>query len=134
MMQTEKRGGTFQPDSDIHIAYQDQQQINRFARLNAKNETRKEELKTLDKAIRLVEEAIEEIELADDDEKIPYMVGEVFLYQTKAQTEESLASEKTKLQEEMKTLQEDTDKLKEEMSELKKVLYGKFGSNINLDE
>lgn len=41
----------------------------------------KDELKVKQNDMKNLEEAVEELALADDSEKIPYLVGEVFLCQ-----------------------------------------------------
>lgn len=71
---------TFQ-DSDVHISFEDQQKINKFARLNAKVDDFKDELKIKQNDVKNLEDASEELSLADDSEKIPYLVGEVFICQ-----------------------------------------------------
>lgn len=68
-------------DSDVHISFEDQQKINKFARLNAKVDDFKEELKLKQNDMKNLEEAAEELSLADDDEKIPYLIGEIFICQ-----------------------------------------------------
>lgn len=72
----------FIQDSDVHISYEDQQKINKFARLNAKVDDIKDELKVKQNDMKNFEEAVEELSLADDSEKIPYLVGEVFFCQS----------------------------------------------------
>ncbi|XP_072947394.1 probable prefoldin subunit 4 [Epargyreus clarus] len=125
--------GTFQPDSDVHISYEDQQKINKFARLNAKVDDIKDELKVKQNDMKNLEEAVEELGLADDTEKIPYLVGEVFICQTLEDTLKSLEDTKTKKENEISELEGKCDELKVEMGELKAHLYGKFGSHINLE-
>ncbi|CAG9561212.1 unnamed protein product [Danaus chrysippus] len=125
--------GTFQRDSDVHISYEDQQKINKFARLNAKVDDLKDELKVKQNDMKNLEEAVEELGLADDSEKIPYLVGEVFICQSLEDTLQSLEDNKTKKQEEIAELEAKCDDLKSQMAELKAHLYGKFGSHINLE-
>lgn len=69
-------------DSDVHISYEDQQKINKFARLNAKVDDLKDELKIKQNDMKNLEEAVEELSLADESDKIPYLVGEVFICQS----------------------------------------------------
>lgn len=69
-------------DSDVHISYEDQQKINKFARLNAKVDDFKDELKVKRNDVKNLEDAVEELSLTDDSEKIPYLVGEVFICQS----------------------------------------------------
>ncbi|CAH2244383.1 probable prefoldin subunit 4 [Pararge aegeria] len=125
--------GTFQPDSDVHISLEDQQKINKFARLNAKVDDLKDELKIKLNDMKNLEEAVEELGLADDSEKIPYLVGEVFLCQNLEDTLKSLEENKVKKQNEISQLEAKCEELKSQMSELKGHLYGKFGSHINLE-
>ncbi|XP_075978539.1 prefoldin subunit 4 [Anticarsia gemmatalis] len=125
--------GTFKPDSDVHISFEDQQKINIFARLNAKVDDYKEELKVKQNDMKNLEEAVEELSLADDSDKIPYLIGEVFICQGLEDTLSSLEGAKTKKQNEIKDLESKCEELKAQMGELKAHLYGKFGSHINLE-
>ncbi|XP_026316824.1 probable prefoldin subunit 4 [Hyposmocoma kahamanoa] len=125
--------GTFQPDSDVHISYEDQQKINKFARLNAKVDDLKDELKVKQNDMKNLEEAVEELTLADDTEKIPYLVGEVFISLSLEDTLVSLDEAKSKKEGEISELEAKCEDLKSQMSELKAHLYGKFGSHINLE-
>ncbi|XP_050352117.1 probable prefoldin subunit 4 [Nymphalis io] len=125
--------GTFQPDSDVHISYEDQQKINKFARLNAKVDDIKDELKVKQNDMKNLEEAVEELSLVDDSEKIPYLVGEVFICQSLENTLKSLDENKRRKQNEINELEAKCEELKSLMSELKAHLYGKFGSHINLE-
>lgn len=125
--------GTFQPESDVHISYEDQQKINVFARLNAKLEDLKEELKVKENDLKSLEDACDEIALFDDDEQIPYLVGEVFIYQDLETTQKCLEEAKERIDSDMKELIEKSDGIKEQMADLKGHLYGKFGSHINLE-
>ncbi|XP_066148903.1 probable prefoldin subunit 4 [Euwallacea fornicatus] len=125
--------GTFQPDSDVHISYEDQQKINIFARLNAKLEDLKDEAKVKENDLKSIEDACDEISLFDDDELIPYLVGEVFICQNLEATQKSLEEAKEKITQEISALKTKCEGIKDQMSELKGHLYGKFGSHINLE-
>lgn len=125
--------GTFQPDSDVHISYEDQQKINKFAKLNAKLGDLKDEVKLKENDLKSVEEAVDEIALFDDEEKIPYLVGEIFIYQDLETTQQCLAEAKQRIEDEIKKFKSDSTEIKEQMNDLKSHLYGKFGSHINLE-
>jgi prefoldin subunit 4 len=125
--------GTFQPDSDVHISYEDQQKINKFARLNAKLEDLKEEVKVKENDLKSLEEACDEIALFDEDEKIPYLVGEVFIFQDIDTTQKCLDEAKKRIEQNIVDLKTNSDEIKNQMSDLKSHLYGKFGSHINLE-
>lgn len=70
--------GVYQPD-DVHITYEDQQRINTFAKFIAKIKDLNEDLTAKKNELKTLEEACEEIELFDEDEQIPYLIGEVFI-------------------------------------------------------
>ncbi|XP_044736352.1 probable prefoldin subunit 4 [Chrysoperla carnea] len=134
MSSTTKKGGDFQPDSDVHITFEDQQKINKFARHNAKMEDYKNELKTKENELKSLEEAIEETSLLDElEDKIPYLVGEVFIYQNVETTQKCLEEAKAAKESEIQALKQKCTDLKNLMSELKAQLYGKFGNHINLE-
>ncbi|KAJ8919676.1 hypothetical protein NQ315_006204 [Exocentrus adspersus] len=135
--------GTFQPDSDVHITYEDQQKINRFARLNAKLDDYKEEIKVKENDLKSLEEACDEIDLFDEDEQIPYLVGRGF-HLPKHRNHASklyfhpnllkcLKKAIEKIQGEIVELNDKSSQVRETMSELKSHLYGRFGSHINLE-
>ncbi|XP_049778326.1 probable prefoldin subunit 4 [Schistocerca nitens] len=124
---------TFQPDSDVHISYDDQQKINEFARHNARLEDYKDELKSKQNQLKNLEEACDELTLMDPTEFVPYFMGEVFINQDIEQTEKMLEEAKNKILSETKDLEDKCSNIKNQMSELKTYLYAKFGNHINLE-
>ncbi|XP_075224859.1 prefoldin subunit 4 [Lycorma delicatula] len=126
--------GTFQPDSDVHITFEDQQKINKFAQYNAQMEDCKEELKSKLNELKNLEDAAEELELTlDEGGKIPFLIGEVFIYQSLEDTQSSLADAKSQLQKSIQEVEEKCSSLKSTMATLKTQLYAKFGNHINLE-
>ncbi|KAI4481931.1 hypothetical protein M0802_012972 [Mischocyttarus mexicanus] len=125
--------GGFQPDSDVHITYDDQQKINRFARQNAKLEDYREELKLKQNELKNLEDACDELTLAEDDVKIPYYIGEVFVHQDIEKTQSCLENAKEKKKAEIANLESKCEELKSLMNDLKTQLYAKFGNHINLE-
>ncbi|KAF5288276.1 hypothetical protein FQA39_LY04044 [Lamprigera yunnana] len=124
---------TIHPDSDVYITFEDQQKINKFAKLNAKLDDLKFEIKEKENHLKKLEDACDEIILLDESEKIPYLVGEVFIYQDVEETQACLEDYKTKTEDEIALLKSKSSDIKDSMSDLKTYLYGKFGSNINLE-
>lgn len=122
-----------QPDSDVHITFEDQQKINKFARLNAKLEDLRVEIKQKENDLKKLEDACDEIVLLDEEEKIPYLVGEVFIYQDIEKTQVCLEESKKTTEIDIAESKSKADEIKELMSDLKSYLYGKFGNNINLE-
>uniref|UniRef100_A0A182N9A1 Prefoldin subunit 4 n=1 Tax=Anopheles dirus TaxID=7168 RepID=A0A182N9A1_9DIPT len=128
-----KAKGTFQPDSDVHITYEDQMKINKFANYNAKVEDLKEELRIKQNELKNLEEASDEIELLDEDVKIPCLMGDVFLSFDQTRTLELLAETKERKKTEITGIQNTSRDLQQKMGDLKGYLYGRFGSNIHLE-
>lgn len=128
-----KSKGTFQPDSDVHITIDDQMKINKFANYNAKIEDLKEELKIKQNELKNLEEAGDEIELLDNDTLIPFLIGEVFMSHDLLRTQELLAEAKEKKKQEIENIQKLSKDIQDKMGELKAHLYGRFGSNIYLE-
>ncbi|XP_058064900.1 probable prefoldin subunit 4 [Anopheles bellator] len=128
-----KSKGTFQPDSDVHITYEDQMKINKFANYNAKVDDLKEELKIKQNELKNLEEAGDEVDLLDDDVPIAFLMGEVFMSHNQSKTLELLAEAKDKKKKEIDTIQKTSRDLQAQMTELKQYLYGRFGNNIHLE-
>ncbi|XP_071546870.1 prefoldin subunit 4 [Panulirus ornatus] len=121
-------------DSDVHITYEDQQKINRFARCNARHGDVKEELKTKENDLQNLQDAEDEMMIAlEDDEKVPFMVGEVFIMKSQDEAQEAISGQRETLQEEISTLNGRASELQDVMTQLKGDLYAKFGNNINLE-
>ena len=132
---------------DAEVTLEDQKQINRFARLNGKEEDLDAVLKNLQRQLDNVKEANDELMLADDDDlddldddkttrdlsNIHFRVGESFIAVTKDDAEKLLEVKQKELEAEVAELQSRIAPMKEEMLNIKAKLYAKFGTNINLD-
>jgi len=70
----------------------------------------------------------------DEDAKVKYRVGEVFLETSKERVEKLLEQEEEKLRGELDKINEDISGIKKTLAELKVKLYGKFKNSINLEE
>lgn len=107
--------------------------INQFANHVAKIEDLKEELKFKKNDLTNIDEAIEEIELVDDDQ-IQFLIGEVFIYNNLEKTQTLLAETKDKKVAEIKAIEDRIEEIQGIMTTLKTELYGKFGQkNIYLE-
>jgi prefoldin subunit 4 len=108
--------------------------INQFANHVAKMEELKEDLKNKKSELTNCSEAIEEIELVDDDEKIQFLIGEVFVFNNVEKTQELLKAAKEKKEQEIESIEARINEIQEKMTTLKGALYGKFGhKNIYLE-
>lgn len=120
-------------DSDVHVTYDDQSKINKFAKHNAKLEDLKDELAIKKDDLKSLEEAVDEIELFDEDDQIPFVVGEVFISYNLSKAQELLAEAKEKKLHEIKRIEEKCRDLQSLMADLKAALYRRFGTNIYLE-
>lgn len=119
--------------AQVDVTFEDQQKINTFSRLNSKLHETEASISSKKAEMEDLEEAGNEIMLLDDEE-VPYVIGECFVYLPKEQVEEKLEQGQRELQEQVDQLEEELKGIKVKMAELKTVLYGKFGNAINLEE
>lgn len=137
---------------ETEVRREDQDKINRFSRLHQREMLLEEELKT--KAVTPrpphdhtlftclylpqkdkedLDEISTELELADEDDKIPYKIGDSFFSLSLPEVQQLLASSTEKIEEEVSAVQEKLGGIREEMGQLKVVLYARFGRSINLE-
>ncbi|PMD59474.1 prefoldin subunit 4, partial [Hyaloscypha bicolor E] len=127
---------------EIEVRREDQDKINKFSRLHQREIGLEDELKL--KHVRLhilylrkekedLDDISSELELADEDDKIPYRVGDSFISLPLPEAQEMLSTNTTKIEEEVSVLEGKIATVREEMSELKVELYARFGRSINLE-
>ncbi|KAF2485762.1 Prefoldin subunit-domain-containing protein [Neohortaea acidophila] len=115
------------------VRKEDQDKINRFSRIHSRHKLLEGELKAKQKNKEDLEEISTELELADDDDKVPYKIGDSFFSLPVPEVQELLSSSVEKIDEQVTALEEKMSGLNDEMSELKAALYGRFGRSINLE-
>ncbi|EMC92189.1 hypothetical protein BAUCODRAFT_151620 [Baudoinia panamericana UAMH 10762] len=112
------------------VRREDQEKINRFSRLHSREKGLEEQLK---KEKEDLEEISTELELADEDDKVPYKIGDSFFSLSVSQAQDLLSSTVEKIDGEVSSLHDRLSELRDEMQELKAALYGRFGRSINLE-
>merc|ERR1712087_53038 len=85
------------------------------------------------KDLENLQDAEEEILMLDDEEGVPYQIGELFVNTTTEESTELIEKAKGTVQAEIAKLESQADSHKIVLSELKVQLYAKFGNNINLE-
>ncbi|XP_030831211.1 prefoldin subunit 4-like [Strongylocentrotus purpuratus] len=120
-------------DDDVNVTLEDQQKINKFARKSNKLGEIQDEITNKKKDLQNLEDAADELVLGDDDDFIPYQIGEVFFHQSLEDAQQSVENAKTRMEEGIAALEAQGDGLKGELGDLKAQLYAKFGKNINLE-
>lgn len=74
-----------------------------------------------------------ELELADEDESVPYKVGDAFFHVPLPQAQEMLSTSATKVEGQIEDIEDRLGSIREEMTQLKVELYARFGKSIQLE-
>merc|ERR1711972_708680 len=120
----------------VPVTRADQEKINTFARKHQSNLEIKSEISRIQLEIQKVNDALEEIELHDEetDGKIPYQMGDLYVFLTQEETEDYIKDEQRNAAKRMNALEDKKKDNDQVLSKLKQELYAKFGKDINLDE
>ena len=121
-------------DNNVEVTQEDQNKINEFSKLILRQEKIKAVLDSLHDEKEYIDELSLELELMDEDEKLPYKLGDSAFINMKVSKiikllEKDLEEMNTKEEE----LAKQVDELEETLKELKQTLYAKFGNNINME-
>jgi prefoldin subunit 4 len=82
-----------------------------------------------------ITDALQEIELLiDEDEGVPYKIGDSFYTLSSEEATERMEGEKVVVEAQVEGLEEQLETIREELNKLKAKLYGKFGTSINLEK
>ncbi|KAG6506078.1 probable prefoldin subunit 4 [Zingiber officinale] len=119
--------------SETQVTWEDQQNINKFGRLNNRYHELEEEIKVAKEANENLEDASNEMILSDED-VLRFQIGEVFAHVPSEEVESRLEKMKEDAAKELQRLEEEKESVLAQMAELKKILYGKFKDSINLEE
>lgn len=119
---------------DIEVAREDQERINKFSRLNMRFDELDEEITTMKSEIQAFKDAVEEVEGCMEADGILMKIGEAYT----SVDEDSVTEKLTRLIDDSEaSLSKKSDEIehvKTELDSLKKLLYGKFGTSINLEK
>ncbi|OHF02400.1 prefoldin subunit [Colletotrichum orchidophilum] len=138
---------------EVEVRREDQDKINKFSRLHQRELIIEEELKDksvsqiptvrqatssnvsvpLQKEKEELDDLSTELELADEDETVPYKIGDAYFHVSQPQAIEMLEQASTKIEEDVEGLESKLETIKEEMNQLKVELYARFGKSINLE-
>lgn len=120
----------------MNVSKEDQQKINRFARLNARLEDAKDDIASKTNELKNYEDALSEAEmkvLEDLGDRLHLQVGDIMVNLEPEQTQKWLEVRMDLLKTNLTELESKREKIVEEMSELKAHLYARFGNNIHLE-
>ncbi|KAG7285456.1 hypothetical protein NEMBOFW57_010084 [Staphylotrichum longicolle] len=118
---------------EVEVRREDQDKINKFSRLHQHELSIEEELSTKNKEKEELDDITTELELADEEDTVPYKIGDAFFHLPLPQAQEMLGLSTAKLDEEIEELEEKLGHIRDEMTQLKVELYARFGKTINLE-
>ncbi|KAI0025715.1 prefoldin subunit 4 [Xylariomycetidae sp. FL0641] len=118
---------------EVEVRREDQDKINKFSRLHQRELNLQEQLNAKNKEKEELDDVTMELELADEDDKIPYKIGDAFFHVPVPQAQEMLTSSTSQIEEEVSALEDKLGTTKDEMTQLKVQLYARFGKSINLE-
>ncbi|KAI9761746.1 MAG: bifunctional AP-4-A phosphorylase/ADP sulfurylase [Chaenotheca gracillima] len=118
---------------ETEVRREDQDKINMFSRLHQRENILEDQLKTKNKDKEDLEEVSNELELADEDDTVPYKIGDTFFSLHLEEAQAMLSSSTETIEADISTVQEKLEGVQSEMQELKVALYARFGRSINLE-
>ncbi|KAK0740779.1 Prefoldin subunit-domain-containing protein [Schizothecium vesticola] len=118
---------------EIEVRREDQDKINKFSRLHQRELLIEEELGVKNKEKEELDDITAELELADEDELVPYKIGDAFFHVPLEKAQEMLGTSGAKVEEDISELEDKLGTIRQEMTQLKVELYARFGRTINLE-
>ncbi|KAL9046726.1 MAG: hypothetical protein Q9214_000513 [Letrouitia sp. 1 TL-2023] len=118
---------------DLEVRREDQDKINKFSRLHQREMLLEEELREKAKEKEDLEEVSNELILLDDEEKVPYKLGDAFIMLPLPEVQDMLSSSTETIGNTISETQQKLTLIREEMEQLKVKLYARFGKSINLE-
>ncbi|KAI3523916.1 hypothetical protein L2E82_04045 [Cichorium intybus] len=119
--------------SETEVTWEDQQNINKFGRLNNRYHELEDEMRIAMEANENFEDASNELILTDE-EVVRFQIGEIFAHVPKDEVEIRIEQMKETTTKHLEKLKDEKESIVAQMAELKKILYGKFKESINLEE
>ncbi|KAK3078359.1 hypothetical protein LTS18_007716, partial [Coniosporium uncinatum] len=111
---------------DVDVRKEDQDKINKFSRLHQRETQLEDELRTKQKDKEDLEELSNELELADEDDKIPYKIGDAFVSLPLPEVQDLLTQSTERIDSDVSALEDKLTGIRDEMQELKVALYARF--------
>ncbi|KAK6497612.1 hypothetical protein TWF481_012018 [Arthrobotrys musiformis] len=119
--------------AETPVTLADQKAINTFSTLHSRHTLLNTTLSEKNTEKEYLTDVSSELELSDDDDMVPYKIGDAFVSLRVEEVRELLEGEIKVIDEEIEDLEGKVRDDKEKMDELKVLLYAKFGKSINLE-
>mmetsp|Transcript_37886 Transcript_37886/g.68243 ORF Transcript_37886/g.68243 Transcript_37886/m.68243 type:complete len:135 (+) Transcript_37886:115-519(+) len=120
-------------ENDAEVRREDQDQINEFGQLNARLHELRFEVDKLKKLLEKIDDASTELMMGDGD-RVMLRLGQAMFEATEDEATEFCEAEVDRSQGIIDKLAEEEADILEQQAALKKLLYGRFGKSINLEE
>lgn len=120
-------------ENDAEVRRVDQENINKFGRLNARLHEVRGERDGLKKNLERIDDASTELMMGSGD-KVMLLLGDAFFEATEEEATEHCEAEVEKHQAAIDELETEESDILEQQSELKTILYARFGKSINLED
>jgi len=124
---------TAQQEVDVEVTPADQMNINEFGRLNARMYEARAESASYKARLEKLDDASTELMMCSGDD-VSLLLGDAFLLTSEEDATKYCEDQVEKLQVTVDKLEGEMGEIGERQGELKKLLYGRFGSSINLEE
>ncbi|KAL3941441.1 MAG: hypothetical protein SGBAC_004211 [Bacillariaceae sp.] len=120
-------------ESEAEVRREDQDNINKFARLNARLHDVMDERAMIKKSLERLDDAATELMMASGD-PVLLLIGESFFDTTEDDATEFCEEEVERMQGQLEALEKEEAGILEKQSGLKKDLYARFGKSIQLED
>lgn len=122
-----------QKNTATEVSWDDQQKINKFSTLINKKDENLGVLNKLKEEKEYLDDLSLEIELLDEDDKIQYKVGEVFVFMKVDKVVERIEHDNEEMTDKIANIESLVEEIDDQLDDYKKQLYARFGNNINLE-
>lgn len=119
--------------NNVQVTLEDQKKINEFSKLILRKDSLELDLSKERQEKEYLDDVSMELELIDEDEKVQYKIGEVFVYLKQNKVLEQIEKDTDVIDEKIISLEDTLNTIDSRLKELKTQLYAKFGDNINLE-
>ncbi|CAL9733033.1 prefoldin subunit 4 [Monosporozyma unispora] len=119
--------------NNIQVTLEDQKKINEFSKLILRKDSLEVELAKERQEKEYLDDVSLELELFDEEEKVQYKIGDVFVYLKQGKVLEQIEKDTEIIDSKIDNLEERQNEIDSKLKELKTQLYAKFGDNINLE-
>ncbi|GFS99234.1 prefoldin subunit 4 [Nephila pilipes] len=117
---------TAKSDTDMHVSFEDQQKINKFARHNARLDDIVEELKSKENELQALEDAESDLMLSEDKDKVPFRIGDVFVFVSVDDAQQMIEEKKENVSLDAKALRDQQAAVKQMITRIKFIFNSKF--------